>query len=267
MTLCPKYSFSPLSNKEMYSFLDKSGRKLCLRPEFTSSVVRAVLNSHAADSVNRVYYVCFLFIFHKYGSAYRYENPQHGRYREFHQFGGEIIHCDPDNDDTEIISLCHSILSRLYLLSQSELLINSLGSEEEMKAYRKALLVDPILLSSYFQSYFSNYYDSLSNESQHRFDRGSVLRILDSKQEADHPIIASSPSITSFLSSSSLRVLFSFTCLLSIAFRSTPERSLRSVDPISCRFAFGSRTRLLRSHRFRIYYSCRGCYCSLLFGC
>lgn len=125
----------------MYTFLDKSGRKLCLRPEFTSSIVRAVLNNRASDSVNRVYYVRFLNPYHEYGSAYRYENPQHGRYREFHQFGGEIIRCNPDSDDTEIISLCHSILRRLDLLPQSELLLNSLGNESEMKEYRAALLV------------------------------------------------------------------------------------------------------------------------------
>ena len=179
---------SDIVSKEMYTFLDKSGRKLCLRPEFTSSIVRAVLNNHASDSVNRVYY---------YGSAYRYENPQHGRYREFHQFGGEIIRCNPDSDDTEIISLCHSILRRLDLLPQSELLLNSLGNESEMKEYRAALL-----------SYFSKYYDSLSIESQARLDRGSVLRILDSKQPNDQTIIVTSPPITSFLSSTSLRVLF-----------------------------------------------------------
>ena len=126
----------------MYSFVDKSDRKLCLRPEFTSSVLRAILNSSSSDAVKGVYY---------YGSAYRYERPQHGRYREFHQFGGEVIHCDNDVHDTEVICLCHSILSQLELLPKTKLLIKSLGDDDAMKQYRDCLY-----------RYFSKYADSLS---------------------------------------------------------------------------------------------------------
>ncbi|OAO16504.1 histidyl-tRNA synthetase [Blastocystis sp. ATCC 50177/Nand II] len=169
---------------EMYTFLDKSDRRLCLRPEFTSSVLRAVLNDKKmAARTSSVYY---------YGSAYRYERPQHGRYREFHQFGGEIIHADPVIHDVDVILLCCSILKELGLSNATTLHLNSLGSAESMVEYRK-------VLSEYLEKHLS----SLSKESQNRFQRGSILRILDSKEDCDWAIIQNAPSIINSLSSES----------------------------------------------------------------
>lgn len=150
---------------------------------------------------------CVVALTQQYGSAYRYERPQHGRYREFHQFGGEVIHCDNDVHDTEVICLCHSILSQLELLPKTKLLINSLGDDDAMKQYRDCLYV-LLVLPSDLQRYFSKYADSLSKESQDRFNRGSILRILDSKQAEDQAIVSSAPSITSFLSPDSSKVDF-----------------------------------------------------------
>ena len=128
--------------QEMYTFADKSGRKLCLRPEFTSSIMRAVLNERIYNKTNGYYYVGEEGpIDSQYGPAYRYERPQHGRYREFHQFGVEIIHCQSSIHDFQLLQLCSSILDKLSLSKPYILDINSLGHAETMQSYRLALQV------------------------------------------------------------------------------------------------------------------------------
>lgn len=195
----------------MYTFLDKSERRLCLRPEFTSSVLRAILNDkQMAAHTTSVFYVHFP-LFHQWqcGSAFRYERPQHGRYREFHQFGGEIINADSSIHDVDVILLCSSILKELGLSEKVKLHLNSLGSMESMSEYRRVLSVCDLVIT-YGQDYLEKNVASMSKESQNRFQRGSILRILDSKEEEDQAIIQSAPSIINSLSDASRKVTLFF---------------------------------------------------------
>ena len=174
---------SDIVTKELYTFYDKSDRNLCLRPEFTSSIMRSLLNEKCTNQTKGLYY---------YGPAYRYERPQHGRYREFHQFGVEIIQSKSELHDFLVIQLCHRLLSLLCITESLSLHINSLGSAASMKQYRQLL-----------QEYLDRYKDALSTDSQKRLARGSILRILDSKEKQDQEILHEAPSILKTLDDAS----------------------------------------------------------------
>jgi histidyl-tRNA synthetase len=171
--------------KEMYSFEDRSGNVLCLRPEATAGVMRALIQSgHAREGVpKRLYYS---------GPMFRYERPQRGRYRQFWQFGVEFVGEAGADADAEAIAMGHSILESLRLSGACQLLINSLGDAESRSAYKAVLtsFLEPLL-------------PQLSADSQARFERGSVLRILDSKDESDRLLLAGAPSIVDWLSTRS----------------------------------------------------------------
>ncbi|MGB6523181.1 MAG: histidine--tRNA ligase [Candidatus Cybelea sp.] len=164
--------------KEMYTFEDRGERSLTLRPEWTAPVVRAALEHHLfAQGPRRLYYV---------GPIFRYERPQKGRYRQSHQFGVECFGFEGPEADLEVISLAWELI-RGYGIEDAVLNINSIGDEQCRPRYRQALV-----------EHFRPHAAVLSAESLRRIDR-NPLRLLDSKDPADAPFIASAPRFESFL--------------------------------------------------------------------
>jgi histidyl-tRNA synthetase len=165
--------------KEMYSFTDKSGENLSLRPENTAGVVRAVMTNGLTQSLP-------LRLFYQ-GPMFRYERPQKGRFRQFHQIGIELIGVKEPQGDVEAISLGAEILDALGVLKRTVLELNTLGDSESRSAYRDALV-----------KYFKGHEKNLSEDSRARLER-NPLRILDSKDEGDKRINASAPAFAGFL--------------------------------------------------------------------
>jgi histidyl-tRNA synthetase len=164
--------------KEMYTFVDKGGRSMTLRPEWTAPVVRALLEHNLlANGPQRLYYA---------GPFFRYERPQAGRYRQANQFGVECFGFAGPEADVEVIALAYELL-RAYKLPVV-LGVNSIGDERDRPAYREALL-----------EHFRPLRAGLSEDSQRRLER-NPLRILDSKDAADREAIASAPTFLNSLS-------------------------------------------------------------------
>lgn len=166
-------------SKEMYTFEDKGGRSLTLRPEGTAPVMRSFIENKMINdsSVHKLFYI---------GPMFRYERAQAGRYRQHHQFGAEAIGNGSPEQDVELIDLIYTVYQRLGL-KNLQVYLNCIGSAETRLSYRKAL-----------QDYLSSYLDQLSADSQVRF-KTNPLRILDSKDPGDKQIIAKAPSILDFL--------------------------------------------------------------------
>jgi histidyl-tRNA synthetase len=157
--------------KEMYAFEDKGGRHIALRPEITASVARAFIE-HRPPVPWKSWYV---------GSNFRYERPQAGRYREFHQIGIEALgSADPDLD-VEVIALGWEFYEAIGL-TRRQLLLNSLGDTVCRPAYRELLL-----------SYLREHRTELCEEHQARFEE-NPLRVLDCKKAACEPVVAGAPS-------------------------------------------------------------------------
>lgn len=167
-------------SKEMYTFQDKGGRSMSLRPEGTAPAVRAFLESGCQQSapVHKLYYI---------GPMFRYERAQAGRYRQHHQFGAEAIGSKAPEQDVELIDMIYTLYNRLGL-KNLQVDINSIGDTACRIAYRKAL-----------QDYLRNRQEELSADSKVRLEL-NPLRILDSKDPKDKEITASAPSILDFLS-------------------------------------------------------------------
>ncbi|MEI5993599.1 histidine--tRNA ligase [Candidatus Enterococcus mansonii] len=167
--------------KEMYDFKDKGGRHITLRPEGTAPVVRAYVENklYGPEHTNpyKVYYM---------GPMFRYERPQAGRLRQFHQIGIEVLGADNPAIDVEGISVALALFSSLGL-KKFKLVINSLGDQDSRQAHRAALL-----------DYLTPLEDQLSSDSKRRL-KTNPLRILDSKEEQDQPIVADAPSILDYL--------------------------------------------------------------------
>jgi histidyl-tRNA synthetase len=170
--------------KEMYSFEDRGGDWLSLRPEGTAGVVRAVIQ-------NGLLYATPLRLWYM-GPMFRRERPQKGRTRQFHQVGAEVFGAPGPDVDAELLAMCQNIWHRLGL-QNLRLEINSLGTAEERAAYRIKL-----------QEYFSAHSGDLDEDSRLRLDR-NPLRILDSKNPALGKLIASAPSLEDFLGAESQR--------------------------------------------------------------
>lgn len=170
---------SDIVNKEMYTFLDKGGRSLTLRPEGTASVMRAIIDKalYQKSSMMKFYYLLPMF---------RYERQQAGRYRQHHQFGIEAIGSASPYQDAEVIILLHEFLQRLGLKNLN-LWINCLGDHSCRENFRQSL-----------QNYLKPYFQELSPLSQLRFEN-NPLRILDSKDPKDQQILLKAPSILDFL--------------------------------------------------------------------
>ena len=175
--------FSDIVNKEMYTFEDRKGQSITLRPEFTASVMRAIIS-------NGLYNQLPLKLF-SWGPLFRYERPQKGRMRQFHQINCEYIGSPKAITDVEVISLAYKLLKKLGLENKVELEINSLGDSESREIYISSLV-----------EYYSKYKNDLSEDSKLRFDR-NPLRILDSKDDSDKKINISAPKIENYLNKTS----------------------------------------------------------------
>lgn len=169
---------SDVVSKEMYNFLDKSNDSVVLRPEFTAGIMRAFISNGLPQDLPLKYFSS--------GPLFRYDRPQLGRQRQFHQFNFENIGNGTPYSDAETIKLACHILSELGVLADVTLEINSLGCPESRKKYDQAL-------TDYFRSHF----DKLSEDSKKRLDK-KPLRILDSKNEADKLILIDAPLIEDF---------------------------------------------------------------------
>lgn len=165
--------------KEMYTFDDKGGRSLTLRPELTAGTVRSVIEKGLIYGALPVK-VCYI------GGCYRYEKPQAGRLREFHQFGVECFGASSPAADAEIISLARQVLSSIGINNIS-LEINSIGCPECRKNYHKAL-----------KEYFTQKTSQLCDTCNERLDR-NPMRILDCKSPVCSEIAAAAPVITDYL--------------------------------------------------------------------
>ncbi len=168
---------SDIVGKEMYTFLDRGGEEITLRPEGTAPVVRALISNGLTQQLPLKY--CY------YGPMFRYERPQLGRYRQLHQFGVEFFGVDNPITDVEVLSLATQILECLEI--NVTLHLNTIGDVESRNSYRNALV-----------EYFSKYRSDLSSDSQIRLDK-NPMRILDSKDENDQKIAINAPKISSHL--------------------------------------------------------------------
>ncbi|MFT8737255.1 MAG: histidine--tRNA ligase [Zymomonas mobilis] len=166
-------------SKEMYSFPDRSGEQLTLRPEFTAGLTRAYLTSGWQQ-----YAPCKLVT---HGPVFRYERPQKGRYRQFHQIDAEVIGAAEPEADVELLCLADQFLEELGIKQHVTLHLNTLGDSVSREAWRAALI-----------EYFQGHFDSLSQESQERLAR-NPLRILDSKDPNDKIIAEKAPVIDDYL--------------------------------------------------------------------
>ncbi|KRN02604.1 histidyl-tRNA synthetase [Levilactobacillus senmaizukei DSM 21775 = NBRC 103853] len=172
---------SDIVTKEMYDFKDKGDRHLSLRPEGTAGVVRAfVENKLYGPETTKPYKVYYM------GPMFRYERPQSGRQREFHQIGVEAFGSDAPELDVEVIALGMDLLTRLGL-KHLRLALNSLGDQETRSAYRQALI-----------DFLEPHFDELSEDSKVRLHK-NPLRVLDSKDPHDQELVADAPSILDFL--------------------------------------------------------------------
>ncbi|MBL8669401.1 MAG: histidine--tRNA ligase [Alphaproteobacteria bacterium] len=170
---------SDVVSKEMYTFTDRSGDSITLRPENTAGVCRALISAGMAQDLP-----CKFFY---YGPMFRHERPQKGRLRQFHQIGVELLGVDKPLGDVEVIACGAAILDALGIGDRVSLEINSLGDADSRRAYREALV-----------AYFTSHLSALSEDSRQRLDR-NPLRILDSKDEGDRRVIAGAPAFAAFL--------------------------------------------------------------------
>jgi len=168
-------------SKEMYSFDDRGGDSITLRPEFTAGICRSFLSEGWQQHVP--------LKLATHGSAFRYERPQKGRFREFHQLDAEIIGAAEPQADVEILSLGYQLLRELGIADGVTLELNTLGDPETRDAWRSALV-----------DYFQSHRGGLSEDSVARLER-NPLRILDSKDERDRSICADAPSVDDYLTS------------------------------------------------------------------
>ncbi|MCL9997814.1 MAG: histidine--tRNA ligase [Erythrobacter sp.] len=166
-------------SKEMYSFDDRGGESLTLRPEFTAGIARAFLtNGWQQFAPLKVA---------THGPLFRYERPQKGRYRQFHQIDAEVIGAGEPQADVELLAMADQLLKELGI-EDVTLHLNTLGDAASREAWRAALI-----------AYFREVEGQLSEESQERLEK-NPLRILDSKDPRDKPFLADAPKIDAFLS-------------------------------------------------------------------
>ena len=170
---------SDVVTKEMYTFEDRSGDMLTLRPEGTAGVARAVISGGLSQSLPLKFFYT--------GPMFRHERPQKGRLRQFHQIGVELLGVAGPQGDIEVVALGAEVLRELGVLDKTQLEINTLGDKESRDAYRQVLV-----------AYFSDFLDKLSEDSRARLER-NPLRILDSKDDGDKRIVAGAPSFADHL--------------------------------------------------------------------
>ncbi|MHA1564442.1 MAG: histidine--tRNA ligase [Alphaproteobacteria bacterium] len=170
---------SDVVSKEMYSFDDKGGDSITLRPEGTAGVARAVISGGLAQQLPLKFFYA--------GPMFRYERPQKGRQRQFHQIGVELLGVPEPAGDVEIIALGAQILEELGLRDRTRLELNTLGDQQSRAEYRRHL-----------DEFLGDHKTDLSADSQHRLDR-NPLRILDSKDPGDRAIVVNAPKFIDHL--------------------------------------------------------------------
>ncbi|MBF0356263.1 MAG: histidine--tRNA ligase [Alphaproteobacteria bacterium] len=174
---------SDIVTKEMYTFTDKGGDSLTLRPEGTAGVCRAFISGGLAQHLP-------LKLFYR-GPMFRHERPQKGRLRQFHQVGVELLGVEGPQADIEVIAMARHLLDELGIGQHTTLELNTLGDQESREAYRQELV-----------AYLSGHLRSLSEDSRNRLDK-NPLRILDSKDEGDRKIVANAPLLSQHLNETS----------------------------------------------------------------
>ncbi len=184
---------SDIVTKEMYTFTDKSGDSLTLRPEGTAGVARSLISQSLFRDLPVKYFY--------QGPMFRHERPQKGRYRQFYQIGTELIGVASPVADAEVISLGWNLLKTLGISSQIKLELNTIGDSESRNTYRQTLL-----------EYLRKHTAQLSPESVARLEK-NPLRVLDSKSEQDQPIIQNAPQMDDSLNATS-RDFFAQLCKL-----------------------------------------------------
>lgn len=170
---------SDIVTKEMYTFADRNGESLTLRPEYTAGICRMFISNGMTQQLP-------LKVFCR-GPMFRYERPQKGRQRQFHQIDAEILGVADPLADIEVIALGAHILEALGLMDQVKLELNTLGDSESRAAYRKRLV-----------EYFNDFRGKLSEESLIRLGK-NPLRILDSKDKGDRVIVKGAPLMSETL--------------------------------------------------------------------
>ncbi|MBS1027716.1 histidine--tRNA ligase [Gluconobacter albidus] len=174
---------SDVVSKEMYTFEDRGGESITLRPEGTAAICRALVTNGLTQSLpQKVFY---------HGPMFRYERPQKGRYRQFHQIGAELIGAESPLRDAETIAMAQDILRELGLGDHVTLELNTLGDLASRQAWREALV-----------AYFRDHADALSEESRVRLE-ANPLRILDSKSEQDRKLLDDAPAFADYLNDES----------------------------------------------------------------
>ncbi|HLI11023.1 MAG TPA: histidine--tRNA ligase [Alphaproteobacteria bacterium] len=174
---------SDIVTKEMYTFTDRGGEQLTLRPEATAGIMRALISGGLSQSLPLKFFCT--------GPMFRYERPQKGRYRQFHQIDLELLGVADPLGDVEVIAVGAHILEDLGILDKTVLELNTLGDSPSRAAYRRALL-----------DYLEKHRDGLSEDSRARLTR-NPLRILDSKDEGDKRIVAGAPVFFDYLNEAS----------------------------------------------------------------
>jgi histidyl-tRNA synthetase len=174
---------SDVVTKEMYSFTDRGGEEITLRPEYTAGIARAFISGGLSQNLPLKFFAS--------GPMFRYERPQKGRQRQFHQLDVEILGVAEPLADIEVIALADELLKELGVAGDTTLELNSLGDKDSRTAYRAALV-----------EYFSGHKANLSEDSLLRLER-NPLRILDSKDEGDRRIFAGAPEMGDYLNAES----------------------------------------------------------------
>ncbi len=203
---------SDIVTKEMYTFSTAGDEEVTLRPEATAGITRALISGGLAQHLPLKFFCS--------GPMFRYERPQKGRQRQFHQIDIELLGVAEAEGDVEIIAVGAHILEDLGILARTTLELNSLGDPESRQRYR-AVLVD----------YFSAHRDRLSEDSLRRLTR-NPLRILDSKDRLDRAVVTEAPLFADFLNQASLDFFETVKAgldLLDISYRLNP-RLVRGLD-------------------------------------
>ena len=217
---------SDVVSKEMYTFADRGGEQLTLRPEATAGIARAVISEGLQQDLPLRFFT--------HGPMFRYDRPQKGRFRQFHQIDIECIGVGEPAADIEVIAVGQHILDRLGVAEHVTLELNTLGDPESRAAYRDVLV-----------EYFNDHLDSLSEESRERLAR-NPLRILDSKDKGDRAVVAEAPVYVDYLTDAARDFFAAVTDgldALGIAYTPNP-RLVRGLD-YYCHTAFEFTTEAL----------------------
>lgn len=197
--------------KEMYTFNDRSEKSMTLRPEGTAGCVRAVVQHNLAITPQKLWYT---------GPMFRYERPQKGRQRQFHQLGVEAFGVATPDQDAELIALCRQLWRRLGVDDALTLEINCIGDSADRSKYREALV-----------AYLSEHQESLDADSQRRLE-SNPLRILDSKDPGTQAVLEGAPSLPDYLDAATreeFETLLQYLAELDIAYTVNP-RLVRGLD-------------------------------------